>query len=360
MSQGFRRSAVSFFIPIFLIISSFVLAESNPPSRADTFFEANKFRKIENLKNTNGVLKTEAMNRYLNERLSGHKESRGFALVVGINKSGMAELGFDDLKKPKEEAETMGNILSQNGYNVRMLVEKQATKKNILNTLAFFSSPESSANSRILFYFSGHGTTYRHVHGKINKHVRESIEKANENRYGHLKGISKPLYDDRLWKSFYMIPYQEKNASDLLANGDISLVGDNDIMDILAKSKATEKIIMIDACMAREKDGIVYNPVPAYSHELQRQGYMYLSTSKKINKDGEFSPMIFDGLRCEADMIGNRDGVVSMFELINYIDLEWNAILGEEGVRDNKIKYIIYGSSDIPLAVALKNKEGCP
>lgn len=274
----------------------------------------------------------------LPRRIRSDPMSRGYALVIGINKSNCKKV--PNLECPVGEANRVKEILEQNRYSVKILTDEtdeKATKQNILDWLKFFVSISGISDS-ILIYYSGHGCTFEEIEKSLTYNLKSSIR--NE-------------YNDKLKKSFFVVPYHESGPGQSGPFERInSLIGNKDIVAILSKSNASQKLQIIDACFANEISEYVFSPVPLYSYELQRQGYLFLCMFNELNEDGKFSPLIFNALEGAADKrTGNNDGIVSMFELISYIDVRVKDEKGPAGAVDNRIKYIIYGSGDIPLAL---------
>lgn len=272
----------------------------------------------------------------LNEKLRPHLKGRAYALVIGINSYNLGKAW--ELNHPVAEAKRMKKILNASGYTVKILTDQEATRENILDWLNCFACVGSIAD-RILIYYSGHGTTQQIY---IPCEERKSLQLGTLNN-AHIE-----------IKDFCIIPYQENNFG--RKNPYDSVVGNREIAQILEKSLFSEKILIIDACHAREKSSVAFNPVPIYAYDLQRQGYVYLCMFKDKNRDGEFSPIIFRALEGEANRHpANDDDTVSMFELITFINKTLRNKLQKGGATDNTIKYIMYGSGDIPLTIINSN-----
>jgi hypothetical protein len=80
--------------------------------------------------------------------------SSSFALVVGINKYDH----WPNLEYASRDAGEIAAILKQNGFTVFSLTNQNATRHNILGRLERIRQ-SVDANSRVVFYFAGHGQT---------------------------------------------------------------------------------------------------------------------------------------------------------------------------------------------------------
>jgi hypothetical protein len=307
----------------------------------------------------------------LDERLQATPTFQGYALLIGIDSANVDIADFQRLQFPSREAKLLANVLQQSGYRVKTLINEQATRENILKWFKFIVC--LSGRHRIFFYYSGHGTIYgkypieengnlitgiypfleQQLWETIETRFMESLDFPNQNAL-ELELTKK--YVERLNQSFFLIPYQEDRDDN---HGPYqkfhSLVGYDELADILSTSKSPEKMFIIDACSASMPKNPIFDPLPVYAYELQRQGYMFFSLIKKNEKmeviDGEFTPIIAEGLKGAADRAGDQDGVVTAFELIKFANTLWKSILQTWGVRHNRMNFILYGSDDFPLTI---------
>ena len=288
-------------------------------------------------------------NMILYPKLRAHPEGRGYALVIGINEDNYKMT--KTLSKSKDEANQMKQILEASGYAVKILIDDEATKQNILGWVTFLGDISRIGDTMIIYY-SGHGTTLKGRYTELGSYVRSEYSckpfgnSTSKEEYSYLKEI---LYD------FYVIPYQGSDPVEKL----YSLVGSHELSRVLKKSKFSVKVVLLDACSAHGT--IIHPPSPAsvYHYELKRQGYLFSCMLKETIWEGEFSPLIFEGLEGSADSdtdrrIGNGDGFVSMFELINFVDNRWKAIYRRAGLVHQGITSTIYCAGDILLTVAQK------
>ena len=83
---------------------------------------------------------------------SGYSSSH--ALVVGINKYRQ----WPHLEYAVKDARDVAAVLNAMGFQIHMLTDEQATRKNIVRQLNNIRE-SVDANSRLIFYFAGHGGT---------------------------------------------------------------------------------------------------------------------------------------------------------------------------------------------------------
>jgi hypothetical protein len=80
--------------------------------------------------------------------------STSYALVVGIN----TYKNWPDLEYAAKDAAEIAAVLKQKNFRVFSLTNQQATRQNILRQLETIRK-SIDANSRVVFYFAGHGQT---------------------------------------------------------------------------------------------------------------------------------------------------------------------------------------------------------
>ncbi|MEM7586176.1 MAG: SUMF1/EgtB/PvdO family nonheme iron enzyme [Acidobacteriota bacterium] len=103
--------------------------------------------------------------------------AESYAVVVGINEyprfspapERIASRGSDsacvrrnagDLCFARSDAESVAALLEARGFEVRRLLDEQATRRNILSEL-YQLAGRLSSRDRVVFYFAGHGSTIR-------------------------------------------------------------------------------------------------------------------------------------------------------------------------------------------------------
>lgn len=85
--------------------------------------------------------------------------SRSWAVVVGVNQYPTGGRKFQTLQYAIADARAVAEKLQGLGFEVRTLFEDQATRHNIVRTLADDIGKKAGKNDRIVFYFAGHGET---------------------------------------------------------------------------------------------------------------------------------------------------------------------------------------------------------
>ncbi|MBW2429059.1 MAG: caspase family protein, partial [Deltaproteobacteria bacterium] len=80
--------------------------------------------------------------------------SSSYALVVGIDKYRL----WPHLEYAAKDATEMASLLKTQGFRIYKLTDDQATLKNILAKLKIIRR-SVDGNSRVVFYFAGHGQT---------------------------------------------------------------------------------------------------------------------------------------------------------------------------------------------------------
>jgi hypothetical protein len=81
--------------------------------------------------------------------------SRNLAIVIGINQY---ENGIFPLQTAVNDAKELARILEQeHGYQVRLLLDREVTLRNLNHLLEEILSKKVGSNDRVFFYFAGHG-----------------------------------------------------------------------------------------------------------------------------------------------------------------------------------------------------------
>ena len=82
---------------------------------------------------------------------------KSYALVVGIDEYDTSY--WPALSYGKKDARAVGKLLEDQGFEVSMLLGKEATRDNILWTLSEEIAPKLTGHDRVVVFFSGHGET---------------------------------------------------------------------------------------------------------------------------------------------------------------------------------------------------------
>lgn len=238
--------------------------------------------------------------------------SQTYAVVVGISDYKILSYHNGDLQYADKDAQRMAQFLrSQQGGSVplthiRLLINQDATKSNILGALALFE--KAKPGDRVIFYFSGHGLT----------------------------------------NSF--VPY------DVRPNTPQTLLLHTDIKQAFRASRATTKLCAADACFAGAMTQHQRPPKTTGQHPDQAvpsesNVAMLLaarSTQVAIEQGrlagGTFTYFLLKGLAGGADADANR--IVTIRELHDYVSPRVRQ------VTPNRQAPIFYGkfSDNLPLA----------
>jgi len=94
-------------------------------------------------------------------------EKKGLSLHIGVNAVDPAHYNgwTGELDSCENDAVAMERIATGCGYQTRVLLTKEATKQNTLDTITSFAS-ELKAGDIFLFTFSGHGTQVFNLHNQ--------------------------------------------------------------------------------------------------------------------------------------------------------------------------------------------------
>ncbi len=84
---------------------------------------------------------------------------KSWAIVIGVNNYPKGDRNTPNLNFAVSDAKRVADKLTDLGFEVRTLIDEQATRQNIIHLLADDIGPKTKENDRILFYFAGHGAT---------------------------------------------------------------------------------------------------------------------------------------------------------------------------------------------------------
>ena len=154
-----------------------------------------------------------------------------YALLVGINEHHPESVKVKNLKGCQNDVEAIQRLLKKQyaslSPNIKILLNEQATRKNIIQNFREHLTTNAGQNSTILFYFSGHGS-------------RQSMPKAFQ-RY--VAGISKKMrreetlvcYDSR-------VCIDEKWLEEDLADKELAILIEE------AAEKKAHIVVILDCC----------------------------------------------------------------------------------------------------------------
>lgn len=223
------------------------------------------------------------------ERAGWYEQS--YALVIGIDT--YPSDNWPDLTFARKDAEGMAVYLKDQGFDVILLLDKEATKEAIIGAMQNKLAPRLASKDRVLVFFAGHG------------HTEESA--------------------DRDWG--YLVPFIPEEGA-VQSNLYISM----DELEVQSKKmgKAKHQLFIMDACyggLLGTRSGGVDPTRPNYIAEiLTRTAREVLTAGGKDQQvaDGGprghslFTGYLLEGLEKQlADL--NGDGYVTFPELVAYI-----------------------------------------
>lgn len=193
-------------------------------------------------------------------------DARTFALVCGISNYAQRN-DCTDLKEATSDAKRFKELLTQQTNDITILTSKYVTQANVLEKLRAICN-RAQASDRIVFFFSGHGTT------------------------GAICGYDKN------------ITYK-------------------DIISTLETSKAKEKMIYIDACRSGSIADVTKSFSPTGSASIP--GYAIFvscranegSSEDTFLASGYFTQALIKGMRGKSDK--NADKLITVEELFRYV-----------------------------------------
>jgi hypothetical protein len=168
---------------------------------------------------------------------------------------------------------------------------------------------------------------------------------------------SKKTISTRSAKEYFLIPKQEEHG-----RGVSEIISMREIAQILNErndaAPIRQRIVIIDACFGGYFVNVSPLTVSMFENELPADGFFALTSLKGVAYDGQYGPIILNGLKGGADdsVSGNHNSVVSLYELTNYIDYH----VGEIGKRLGEkfsSRYIFVGSGEVVLTLTNKGKS---
>ena len=207
--------------------------------------------------------------------------TKSIALVVGINKY----LLWPHLEYAVSDAQEVGEILKDKDFEVKWLLNEKATKQNIEREINMLVN-KTDANSRIFFYFAGHGQTE---------------DTPNGGEKGYIVPVDADLYN---WQST-MLPMKDLNNK-------------------IRRSKAKHIFLAFDSCYSglglTRGIKVVKKQEPGYIEKMLRLKSIQVLTAggrseQAIESDGHglFTDNLLAALSGAADI--NADGYTTGTEI---------------------------------------------
>ena len=191
-------------------------------------------------------------------------EARTFVLAAGISNYGGRA---NDLNQTSKDAKRFADLMKSQTNDITLLTSRNVTKNNLLEKLRAISN-RAQRGDRIIFFFSGHGSP------------------------GSIAGYDKS------------IPYDE-------------------IIDILSKSQASEKVCFIDACFAGSAQDYMDTNWNKAAKATDGMAVFVACRPDEISFEdrhlgaGKFTQALLKGLRGQAD--ADRNKKITIMELFEYI-----------------------------------------
>ena len=208
-----------------------------------------------------------------------------FALIIGINKYE----NLNDLEYAVNDAKSIKDVLintfNYKEENITILLDKKATKENIMN--AFYEISQKTCNDdSVLFFYAGHGITYQ-------------------------AGIK---------DKGYLVPY---NGTEQNLN---SLIGWNTLMDDSELFRAKHIFYVMDACYsglalqrtARGSKRFLKDMLRRYGRQVLTAGKSDQTVKDSGGKTNNsiFTSYLLEALKGEAK---TEYGVLSASSVMNYV-----------------------------------------
>ena len=218
---------------------------------------------------------------------------KSWAVVVGINQYPHAGRSYPNLNYAVNDAKQVSEKLRDLGFEVKLLLDKDATRQNIIKVLADEVGANAKENDRIVFYFAGHGATK---------------EKADKTNMG------------------YILPYDYDPAQH-----SATAISMSRLRDVSSEIKAKHMLYAMDSCFS---GGLLTS---RGKQPTQGNGYQYLTnitktrahvvitaggkdqTVKEDDGSGVFTKIFVEALSKSSRMPWSEDGYLTAMDLASYI-----------------------------------------
>lgn len=219
---------------------------------------------------------------------------KSWAIVIGVNNYPNGDRNTPNLNFAVSDAKRVAAKLTALGFEVRTLIDEQATRQNIIHLLADDIGPQTKENDRILFYFAGHGATK---------------EKADKTFMG------------------YILPHDYNPGKH-----SATAISMQQLRDASSEIKAKHMLYLMDSCFSggllagrgrmptASVTGYQYllNITKGRSHVVIAAGGKD-QTVKEDGGSGVFTRVFLDALSQRSDMPWAKDGYVTAMDLASYV-----------------------------------------
>lgn len=225
--------------------------------------------------------------------------AHAYALVIGVGAYQCENIR--DLDYTRADAQAFRDLLVDENYvglpaeNVKMLLDQEATLRNIKKAISGWLFERAGEDSTVLIFFAGHGGV------EPDKTGREA------------DGLAK-----------YLLPWDAEH-DDMFSTALPNALFNSLLMTV----KARRMVVFLDACHAagvtRSGTRDVDTVVDPYRDLLQGEGRIVIASAKPNQKSyeadtlkhGVFSYHLLEALRGKADV--NDDGLVSVMDVFGYL-----------------------------------------
>ena len=253
------------------------------------------------------------------------------AVIVGVSDY-PDKSGIPDLQYPSQEAQSLTDLLTEQGYQCYTLLNQEATKNNLeMSMQALTEVSKQKSLEHLIFYFSGRGT--RIEDDPVFSTLYFVDEDKDELDECFLLSDADPadpdtyLRDDAL---FEFVTQIKTNATTLILDCSFSAVADNTSIKGYGESKA-EAFDGVNVM----KEGDV--------GALENSLVLSASAPDQSASDGTFSALLLDALKAEeTDTSRNRD--LSVAEVYAYL---------KNALKDEQIPYLFDPQQHNPTLVTL-------
>ena len=226
-----------------------------------------------------------------------------YALLIGISEYANSTI---DLSFAANDAQSLHDLLldpeigAYKEENVRLLVNEDATRKNIMSSLNSWLGNRVREEDSILIFYSGHGAL----------------------------GNGSEAY----WVT------HDADVEDLYA----SALSNKDISQLIANLSAKRKLTLIDSCFSEATAKKYRALVPSdIFEEFQGEGVVTITASTgqeksvEVGGHGAFTYHLLEALEGQAD--SNSNGVVELDELWNYLNVKVQKTAADAGNKQTPV-----------------------
>ena len=219
---------------------------------------------------------------------------KSWAIVIGVNNYPKGDRNTPNLNFAVSDAKHVAEKLEGLGFEVRTLIDEQATRQNIVHLLADDIGPKTKENDRILFYFAGHGATK---------------EKADKTFMG------------------YILPHDYTPTKH-----SATAISMQQLRDASSEIKAKHMLYVMDSCFSgglmagRGRPPTVGNAGYQYLVNITKgRSHVVIAaggkdqTVKEDGGSGVFTRVFLDALSQRANMPWAKDGYVTAMDLASYV-----------------------------------------